>query len=82
MRDTDMKQWYEWSWSKTQRSKIAGAVQILICTDGAFSMDGVIANLKGICDLADKYEAMVMTDECHCTGFLGKTEEALLKLMM
>ena len=58
---------------KLKEAKAAGAVQILICTDGAFSMDGVIANLKGICDLADKYQAMVMTDECHCTGFLGKT---------
>ncbi|HAY32627.1 MAG TPA: glycine C-acetyltransferase [Ignavibacteria bacterium] len=59
--------------SKLIEAKEKGAKQILICTDGAFSMDGVIANLKGICDLADKYEAMVMTDECHCTGFLGKT---------
>lgn len=58
---------------KLKEAKEKGAKQILICTDGAFSMDGVIANLKGICDLADKYEAMVMTDECHCTGFLGKT---------
>lgn len=58
---------------KLKEAKEKGAKQILICTDGAFSMDGVIANLKEICDLADKYEAMVMTDECHCTGFLGKT---------
>lgn len=58
---------------KLKEAKAKGAEQILICTDGAFSMDGVIANLKGICDLADKYQAMVMTDECHCTGFLGKT---------
>lgn len=58
---------------KLKEAKEKGAEQILICTDGAFSMDGVIANLKGICDLADKYQAMVMTDECHCTGFLGKT---------
>ncbi|MBK8983895.1 MAG: glycine C-acetyltransferase [Ignavibacteria bacterium] len=58
---------------KIKEAKEKGAKQILICTDGAFSMDGVIANLKGICDLADKYEALVMTDECHCTGFLGKT---------
>jgi glycine C-acetyltransferase len=50
-----------------------GAKQIIICTDGAFSMDGTIADLKSICDLADKYEAMVMVDECHCSGFLGKT---------
>lgn len=59
--------------ARLKEAKEAGAQQILICTDGAFSMDGVIANLKGICDLADKYQAMVMTDECHCTGFLGKT---------
>jgi len=58
---------------KLKEAKEKGAEQILVCTDGAFSMDGVIANLKGICDLADKYQAMVMTDECHCTGFLGKT---------
>lgn len=45
----------------------------LIVTDGAFSMDGTIAQLDKICDLADKYGAMVMIDECHATGFLGKT---------
>jgi glycine C-acetyltransferase len=45
----------------------------LIVTDGAFSMDGTIAQLDKICDLADRYEAMVMIDECHATGFLGKT---------
>lgn len=51
----------------------AGARQIMIVTDGAFSMDGTIAQLDKICDLADQYEALVMTDECHSTGFLGKT---------
>ncbi len=45
----------------------------LIFTDGAFSMDGTIAQLDNICDLADKYNAMVGIDECHATGFLGKT---------
>jgi glycine C-acetyltransferase len=45
----------------------------IIVTDGAFSMDGTIAQLDKICDLADKYQALVMTDECHSTGFLGKT---------
>jgi glycine C-acetyltransferase len=45
----------------------------IIVTDGAFSMDGTIAQLDKICDLADKYEALVMIDESHCTGFLGKT---------
>lgn len=44
----------------------------LIATDGVFSMDGTIANLKAICDLADKYGALVMVDDCHATGFLGK----------
>jgi len=45
----------------------------LIVTDGSFSMDGTIAQLDKICDLADKYDALVMVDECHSTGFLGKT---------
>ncbi|MBC8112569.1 MAG: glycine C-acetyltransferase [Verrucomicrobia bacterium] len=45
----------------------------IIVTDGAFSMDGTIAQLDKICDLADQYKALVMVDECHCTGFLGKT---------
>jgi len=45
----------------------------LVATDGAFSMDGDIARLDSICDLADKYGAMVMVDDSHCTGFLGKT---------
>ncbi|MFN8335554.1 MAG: glycine C-acetyltransferase [Cyclobacteriaceae bacterium] len=54
-------------------AKAAGANQIIIVTDGAFSMDGTIASLDKICDLADQYEALVMTDECHSTGFIGKT---------
>jgi glycine C-acetyltransferase len=45
----------------------------LIATDGAFSMDGVVANLKGICDLADRYDALVMVDDSHATGFIGPT---------
>jgi len=49
------------------------AKQKIIVTDGVFSMDGTIAQLDKICDLADKYEAMVMSDECHATGFMGKT---------
>lgn len=51
----------------------AGARRILISTDGCFSMDGTIAQLDKICDLAEQYNAMVMIDECHATGFLGKT---------
>ncbi|HKI79029.1 MAG TPA: glycine C-acetyltransferase [Ignavibacteriaceae bacterium] len=50
----------------------ANAKNILIATDGVFSMDGFIANLKGICDLADKYNAMVMVDDSHAVGFMGK----------
>ncbi len=50
-----------------------GARRRLIATDGVFSMDGTIAQLDKICDLAEKYDAMVMVDDCHATGFLGKT---------
>ena len=50
----------------------AGVRTKLIATDGVFSMDGVIANLKGICDLADQYGALVMVDDCHATGFIGE----------
>jgi len=50
-----------------------GARHKLIVTDGVFSMDGIIANLAGVCDLADKYDAMVMVDDSHATGFVGKT---------
>lgn len=49
-----------------------GARRRMIATDGVFSMDGTIAQLDKICDLADKYDAMVMVDECHATGFVGK----------
>lgn len=51
----------------------SGARRILIATDGSFSMDGTIGRLDKICDLAEQYNAMVMIDECHATGFLGKT---------
>jgi glycine C-acetyltransferase len=50
-----------------------GARFRLIATDGCFSMDGTIANLKGICDLAKKYDALTMIDDAHAAGFLGKT---------
>ncbi len=50
-----------------------GARIKLIATDGVFSMDGIIANLKGVCDLADKYGALVMIDDSHASGFVGKT---------
>ena len=57
---------------KLKEAKANNAKQILIATDGVFSMDGYIANLKGICDLADKYGAMVMVDDSHAVGFMGK----------
>lgn len=50
-----------------------GSRRILVVTDGVFSMDGTIAQLEKICDLAEQYQAMVMIDECHATGFMGKT---------
>ncbi|ODR85269.1 glycine C-acetyltransferase [Shewanella xiamenensis] len=53
-------------------AKAAGARNILIATDGVFSMDGVIANLQGVCDLADKYGALVMVDDSHAVGFVGQ----------
>ncbi len=56
-----------------QQADAAGARRKLIFTDGAFSMDGTIARLDKICDLADRYGAMVGIDECHASGFLGKT---------
>lgn len=56
-----------------QDANAAGAKQKIIVTDGAFSMDGTIAQLDKIVELAEKYEALVMSDECHSTGFIGKT---------
>ena len=55
------------------KAREEGARFILIVTDGVFSMDGYVAQLDKICDLADKYNAMTMTDECHAAGFIGKT---------
>lgn len=55
-----------------QQAKTDGARFILIATDGVFSMDGVIANLSAICDLADEYDALVMVDDSHAVGFVGK----------
>ncbi|WP_127347160.1 glycine C-acetyltransferase [Pseudidiomarina mangrovi] len=57
--------------AQLKQAKADGARHILIATDGVFSMDGVIANMKGVCDLADQYGALVMMDDCHATGFLG-----------
>jgi glycine C-acetyltransferase len=59
--------------AKLQEVKNEGVRRILIATDGVFSMDGIIAQIDKVCDLADKYGAMVMVDDCHATGFVGKT---------
>ena len=56
-----------------------GARFKIIVTDGVFSMDGVVAPLDDICDLADKYDALVMIDECHAAGFIGKTGRGTLE---
>ncbi len=58
---------------ETKLKEAAGARFRMIATDGAFSMDGTVAQLDRICDLADKHDAMVMVDDCHCTGFMGRT---------
>jgi glycine C-acetyltransferase len=57
--------------AQLQAADAAGARFKLIATDGVFSMDGIIANLKAICDLADKYDALVMVDDSHAVGFIG-----------
>lgn len=58
---------------KLQEADANGARRKLIATDGVFSMDGIIAQIDKICDLAEKYNALVMVDDCHATGFTGKT---------
>ncbi len=58
----------------------SGARFKIIVTDGVFSMDGYVAQLDKICDLADKYDALVMVDECHATGFIGKTGRGTIEL--
>jgi glycine C-acetyltransferase len=59
--------------AQLKKARAEGARFILIVTDGVFSMDGYVAQLDKICDLADQYNAMTMTDECHAAGFIGKT---------
>lgn len=56
-----------------REARAAGAKKVMIATDGVFSMDGDVADLKGICELADKYHAMLMVDDSHAVGFIGKT---------
>ena len=58
----------------------AGHRYKVIVTDGVFSMDGIVAQLDKICDLADKYDALVMVDECHAAGFIGKTGRGTIEL--
>jgi glycine C-acetyltransferase len=58
--------------AKLKEADAAGARFKLIATDGVFSMDGIIANLAGICDLADRYGALVMVDDSHAVGFIGE----------
>ncbi|WP_145535718.1 glycine C-acetyltransferase [Yersinia thracica] len=58
--------------AQLEQAKADGARHIMIATDGVFSMDGVIANLKGVCDLADEYQALVMVDDSHAVGFVGE----------
>jgi glycine C-acetyltransferase len=58
--------------AKLLEAEAAGARFKLIATDGVFSMDGIIANLAGICDLADRYGALVMVDDSHAVGFVGE----------
>ena len=62
-----------------QDANTNGARFKIIVTDGVFSMDGLVAPLDKICDLADKYDALVMIDECHATGFIGKTGRGTLE---
>ena len=62
-----------------QDANANGARFKIIVTDGVFSMDGLVAPLDKICDLADKYDALVMIDECHATGFIGKTGRGTLE---
>lgn len=59
--------------AKLREAKDKGARRILIATDGVFSMDGIIAQIDKICDLAEQYGALVMVDDCHATGFTGQT---------
>ena len=59
--------------AKLKEARDGGARHVMIATDGVFSMDGYVAKLDAVCDLAEKYDAMVMVDDCHATGFVGRT---------
>ncbi|UJR63514.1 glycine C-acetyltransferase [Dickeya zeae] len=58
--------------AQLQLARAEGARNLMVATDGVFSMDGVIANLRGICDLAERYDALVMVDDSHAVGFVGE----------
>jgi len=62
-----------------QQANSDGARFKIIVTDGVFSMDGLLAPLDAICNLADQYDALVMIDECHAAGFIGKTGRGTLE---
>jgi len=65
--------------AQLQAARAANKRFILIVTDGVFSMDGVVAPLDAICDLAEQYDALVMVDECHAAGFIGATGKGTLE---
>ena len=77
-KNNDMKDLEE----RLKEAKSNNAKQILIATDGVFSMDGYVANLKGICDLAEKYGALVMVDDSHAVGFMGKHGKGTMSIIM
>ena len=66
--------------AQLQAANEAGHRFKVIVTDGVFSMDGYVAQIGRICDLADQYDALVMVDECHATGFIGKTGRGSIEL--
>ncbi|MFN5087436.1 MAG: glycine C-acetyltransferase [Bacteroidota bacterium] len=66
--------------AQLQAADAAGVRTKMIVTDGVFSMDGYVAQMDKICDLADKYDALVMVDECHATGFIGATGRGSIEL--
>jgi len=66
--------------AQLQAADVAGVRTKMIVTDGVFSMDGYVAQMDKICDLADKYDALVMVDECHATGFIGATGRGSIEL--
>src|SRR5699024_4590545 len=65
--------------AKLKEADENGARFKIIATDGVFSMDGLLAPLDKMCDLADKYDALVMVDECHAAGFIGQTGRGTLE---